>query len=105
MKSWGTKWLPLPGQTILGSQSLPENVPSELGFLMLFKAGVTSSRCLLKDLERKMMATPNQTACNAESPVALEEAKVSPCPPAHPSTPSMGWELHRQAVAQKDTQV
>ncbi|XP_011914819.1 PREDICTED: protein HEXIM2 isoform X1 [Cercocebus atys] len=49
-------------------------------------AGVTSSRCLLKDLERKMMATPNQTACNAESPIALEEAKTSGAP-GSPQTP------------------
>nr|XP_002743774.4 protein HEXIM2 [Callithrix jacchus]XP_035159107.1 protein HEXIM2 isoform X1 [Callithrix jacchus] len=49
--------------------------------------GVTSSRRLQKDLKRKMMASPNQTACNAESPAALEEAKTSGTP-GSPQTPS-----------------
>lgn len=46
----------------LGSQSLPENSPSGFKFLLLFKAGVT--RYLLRDLEQKKVATPNQTYCN-----------------------------------------
>ena len=63
------------GKNLLGSQNPPENSPSELKFV-LFKAGVTSYRPLMKDWEQKKVASPNQPP-----PAALEEAKVSPILP------------------------
>nr|XP_045746159.1 LOW QUALITY PROTEIN: protein HEXIM2 [Mirounga angustirostris] len=45
---------------------------------------------LLKDLEQKKVATPNQTNCNNESPAALEEAKT----PGAPGSPQTAPEPH-----------
>ncbi|XP_059853741.1 LOW QUALITY PROTEIN: protein HEXIM2 [Delphinus delphis] len=44
-------------------------------------------RHLLKDLEQKKVATPNQTNCNTESPAALEEAKTSRVPGSPKTSP------------------
>ena len=55
-------------------------LPRDLGFYYLKQVSLVK-RHLLKDLEQKKVATPNQTNCNTESPAALEEAKVSPTLP------------------------
>ncbi|XP_059937759.1 LOW QUALITY PROTEIN: protein HEXIM2 [Mesoplodon densirostris] len=44
-------------------------------------------RHLLKDLEQKKVATPNQTNCNTKSPAALEEAKTSRVPGSPRTSP------------------
>lgn len=70
-----------------GAARLPENSPSGLRFLLLFKAGVTSERHPLRDWEQKKGAPPNQTNCNTERSAAMEEAKVRLALPV----PGMPW--------------
>ncbi|XP_029067540.1 LOW QUALITY PROTEIN: protein HEXIM2 [Monodon monoceros] len=73
----------------------PPRRPSKWGFplrraspLYPGRMGVSLvKRHLLKDLEQKKVATPNQTNCNTESPAALEEAKTSRVPGSPKTSP------------------
>ncbi|XP_030704849.3 LOW QUALITY PROTEIN: protein HEXIM2 [Globicephala melas] len=61
-------------------------LPRDLDFYYLKQVSLVK-RHLLKDLEQKKVATPNQTNCNTESPAALEEAKTSRVPGSPKTSP------------------